>query len=196
MSYPTVRQAAESERVTVVNTLTLAFVSDPVNRWYLPDSGRYLQCFPKIVDLLTEPALEAGTCFVTENLEGAALWYPPGVGPDEETLGALFMQSAPEHLGEAFGDFLAALEHHHPQDEDCWYLPLVGVDPAHQGKGLGAVLMKHATDLVDSQGALSYLESSTPKNISLYERHGFETSGQILFGEKGDIATPMVRSRR
>ena len=103
------------------------------------------------------------------------------------------MRAAPENLAEAVGEFMGALEHYHPHDEDCWYLPLIGVDPAHQGKGLGAALMKHATDLIDSQGALSYLESSTPQNISLYERHGFESTGQILFGEANNIATPMVR---
>ena len=141
-------------------------------------------------------SLESGTCFVTEHLEGATLWYPPGVGADEEALGGQFMQAAPEYLAEAVGEFMEALAHYHPHDEDCWYLPLMGVDPAHQGKGLGAALMKHATDLIDRQGALSYLESSTPQNISLYERHGFESTGQILFGEANNIATPMVRDRR
>ena len=125
-----------------------------------------------------------------------SLTYPPGVGADEEALGGQFMRAAPENLAEAVGEFMGALEHYHPHDEDCWYLPLIGIDPAHQGKGLGAALMKHATDLIDSQGALSYLESSTPQNISLYERHGFESTGQILFGEANNIATPMVRDRR
>ncbi len=196
MSVPGVRQATSTERNSVVHTLTLAFAADPVNRWYLPDAHRYLTSFPQIAEQLALPALDAGTCFVTENLEDAALWYPPGVGPDEALLGNLFMQSAPTQLAEALGTFLEALEHYHPDDEDCWYLPLIGVDPAHQGKGLGAVLMKHATDLIDDRGALSYLESSTPQNISLYERHGFESTGQIHFGENNNIATPMVRHRR
>ena len=111
-------------------------------------------------------------------------------------LGGQFMQAAPKYLEEPLGKFMEALEDYHPNDEDCWYLPLVGVDPAHQGKGMGAALMKHATDLIDSKGALSYLEASTPRNISLYERHGFESTGQILFGETNNIATPMVRDRR
>lgn len=196
MNIPFVRQATEAELASVVNTLTVAFAADPVNRWYLPDSDRYLKYFPKIAELLAQPALESGTCFVTEHFEGAALWYPPGVGADEEALGGQFMQAAPEYLAEAVGEFMEALAHYHPHDEDCWYLPLMGVDPAHQGKGLGAALMKHATDLIDRQGALSYLESSTPQNISLYERHGFESTGQILFGEAKNIATPMVRDRR
>ena len=55
--------------------------------------------------------------------------------------------------------------------------------------------MKHATDVIDTQGALSYLESSNPMNISLYERHGFEAMEQLTFGTS-PVVTPMVRARQ
>ena len=193
---PAVRSANASEKQTVVNTLTLAFSGDPFNRWYLPDSDRYLDLFPKIVDALLDPAIAAETCFITDACEGAAIWYPPGVAPDDAVLEELFTIAPPPQLAEELGGLLAAFEEFHPKDEDCWYLPLVGVDPGHQGKGLGGALMKHANAVIDAQGALSYLESSTPQNISLYERHGFESIGQLPFDEGRRVATPMVRSRR
>ena len=196
MSLAEVRSATAHEAASVVNTLTLAFAGDPFNRWYLSASDRYLNYFPKIVELLLAPAISSGTCYVTNQLEGAAMWYKPGTGPDEAALGQLFEEAPPPHLLEPVGTLLAAFENYHPHDDDCWYLPLIGVDPGHQGRGIGAALMKHVLGIIDDQHALSYLESSTPQNISLYQRHGFEVMDQLPFGDYNGLVTPMIRQRR
>nr|WP_257785612.1 GNAT family N-acetyltransferase [Pedobacter steynii] len=67
----------------------------------------------------------------------------------------------------------------HPT-EPHWYLPMIGVDPAHQGAGVGSALM---------------IESSNPKNISLYKRHGFEVIGTIQSGNS-PVLRPMLRKAR
>ena len=41
----------------------------------------------------------------------------------------------------------------------------------------------------------AYLESSNPKNMSLYERHGFESMGRIQIGDSPP-AHPMIREPR
>jgi hypothetical protein len=41
----------------------------------------------------------------------------------------------------------------------------------------------------------AYLESSNPRNISLYERHGFEIIGLIQAGGSPTL-TPMLRRPR
>ena len=56
---------------------------------------------------------------------------------------------------------------------------MVGVEPNAQGKGLGGALMRHAVARCDQEGALATLGSSNPRNISPYERHGFEVMGEI-----------------
>ena len=83
---------------------------------------------------------------------------------------------------------------YHP-DEEHWYLPVIGVDPAHQGQGIGAALMKHALATIDAQGLPACLESSNPRNISLYERHGFEAADAIQRGSS-PVVTPMYRAAR
>ena len=82
----------------------------------------------------------------------------------------------------------------HPQ-EPHWYLPLIGIDPAHQGKGLGGALLDHGLALPDRDGVPAYLESSNPRNISLYERHGFERLGRIQVGSSPTLV-PMLRKPR
>jgi ribosomal protein S18 acetylase RimI-like enzyme len=83
---------------------------------------------------------------------------------------------------------------YHPR-EPHWYLPLLGVDPARQGQGLGSRLLEHATWLFDLDGAVAYLESSNPRNVSLYQRHGFEALGRIQVGSS-PVFTPMRRDPR
>jgi len=66
------------------------------------------------------------------------------------------------------------------------------VEPRSQARGLGADLMRHAVARCDEDGTLAYLESSNPRNISLYRRFGFEVIGEIRVGA-APLLTPMVR---
>jgi ribosomal protein S18 acetylase RimI-like enzyme len=83
---------------------------------------------------------------------------------------------------------------YHPS-EPHWFLPFVGVDPLQQGKGFGSALLQHTLIQCDRDSKLAYLESSNPKNISLYERHGFEVLGTIQVGTSPSIF-PMLRRPR
>jgi ribosomal protein S18 acetylase RimI-like enzyme len=80
----------------------------------------------------------------------------------------------------------------HRLHEAHWYLPLIAADPHWTGQGLGALLMKHALRRCDEEGIAAYLESSNPRNISFYERHGFEIIGEIQHGSSPTM-TPMLR---
>ena len=55
--------------------------------------------------------------------------------------------------------------------------------------------MKHALAHVDEAGLQAYLESSNPRNISLYERHRFEIVGEIQAGAP-PVMTPLYRAAR
>jgi GNAT superfamily N-acetyltransferase len=127
-------------------------------------------------------------------MQGAALWLPPGVDPDSDRMAELAAGALPEAM---LGDAISVMEQmaqYHP-DEDCWYLAVIGTDPAHMGTGLGATMMKHCLRQCDEDGKLAYLESSNPKNVSLYERHGFEALGRIQCGSSPTM-TPMLREPR
>ncbi len=136
-------------------------------------------------------SFEHSTAYVAQDFCGAALWLPPGVHPDSEALEEVFRETArPEHLDDLLATF-EKMDQWHPE-ELHWYLPLVGVEPNAQGKGLGGALMRHAVARCDSDGAVAYLESSNERNIPLYERHGFEVMGKIQVGA-GPLVTPMLR---
>jgi ribosomal protein S18 acetylase RimI-like enzyme len=190
MDLPSIRIAEPSERERIISTLLMGFSADPLTRWFWPEASTYLQAATAL-DAFGGNAFEAGGAFVTADFEGAALWLPPGVHPDEERMAAFMGETVhPDIADEVFRVF-ELMDEFHPE-EDVWYLPLIAVDPAHQGRGLGSALMKEALRCCDEAGLPAYLESSNPKNISLYERQGFETVGVIQHG-RSPVVTPMYR---
>ena len=89
---------------------------------------------------------------------GAAMWLPPGVEPDGERLGALLPEygaAGPGVRPRRSDGARWALPSHEPH----WYLPLIGVDPALQGRGWRA-LMRHALARCDADGLPADLEST------------------------------------
>jgi ribosomal protein S18 acetylase RimI-like enzyme len=116
------------------------------------------------------------------------------VQPDEEALMAIIQRTVPDPIqADTFAVF-DAMGSYHPH-EPHWYLSLIGVDPPQQGKGYGAALMAHALLQCDRDKQLAYLESTNPKNISLYQRHGFEILGTIQVGTSPPLF-PMLRTPR
>ena len=102
------------------------------------------------------------------------------------------MESVPDYIQEELFAVFGEMASYRPEG-DCWYLPLIGVDPAHQGRGLGSMMLKHALSIIDEKGLPAFLESSNPANISLYERHGFEVVGRIQVGSSPAVH-PMHRA--
>lgn len=186
-----VEVAAEADRSRVAATLELAFAADPVMRWLWPDPLVYRASFPRFADAMAGGAFGAGTAHGLADLRAVALWLPPGIGPDDDAVVGLMVESVAAERWEdlsAFGDQVAE---HHPSDEH-WYLPITGVDPFLQGTGLGSRLLRHALVTCDRDGLPAYLEASTPRSRVLYERAGFHTVGVIQAGSSPTV-WPMVR---
>jgi len=190
---PDVLVASEDQRAQVLATLLLGFAADPLVRWLLPDAGSYVQRAAALFDAFGGPAIGAGTALITADVSGVACWLPPDVHPDQETMAGLLADLPEERLAEMAGVFQGMAAYH--PDGPVWYLPLTAVEPARQGQGIGSQLLKQATRRFDDDGALAYLESSNPRNVSLYERHGFEVMGRIQCGSSPEV-TPMLREPR
>jgi ribosomal protein S18 acetylase RimI-like enzyme len=193
MNIPEIKYAKESDRGQVLSTVTLAFAADPLARWLLPSAEGYLLHMQAIANAYGGRSIDGDTCLRTDGFEGAALWLAPGVEPDEESMVSLIEKTLAPEVGANMLEVLERMGEYHPTEEDCWYLTIIGVDPGHQNKGMGSALMKHMTAKLDSSGAMAYLESSNPLNISLYQRHGFEIMGEIQVADS-PVITPMVRS--
>ena len=113
--------------------------------------------------------------------EGAAIWLPPEYattdGPDALRAGVF---SVPFALGmkamgrlQSFGKLTVALRKRHCPEE-YRYLAVLGVDPAHQGRGIGRRLLDPLLERSAKEGLPVWLETETESNVEMYRHFGFE----------------------
>ncbi len=73
-----------------------------------------------------------------------------------------------------WGEAYRSLAEIHPEDPH-WYLAVLGVDPDHQGRGVGSALLAAFLARVDDERQPAYLETDRERNLAFYQRAGFET---------------------
>ena len=186
-----IHTAMDIDSDRVLATAVLSFSTDPFVRWAAADPYHYLTHYPALVRPFLAQALRNRTAYYSQAFSGVALWLPPEVSVDEQAIAAALEILVPASLqGEAFA-ILEQMSSYHPT-QPHWYLPLMGVEPRHQRQGLGSALLKHALIACDCGNKLAYLEASSPQNLALYERHGFEVIGTIQAGSSPPIF-PMLR---
>lgn len=179
---------ASVDPVSVLPTLTLAFSADPGVRWLFPQTERYHAAFADLIRLAAKDGFAAGTVDVVYDGAGAAVWAPPGSVPDDEGYAELFTRHVdPTRQADVFawGGQVGA---HHPT-EPHWYLVAIGVDPHWQGQGFGSTLLRRGLERCDREGLPAYLESASPRNRALYERHGFEVTDEIQVADSPPVWT-------
>lgn len=181
-------EPADAERAIAV--LVRAFSADPMARWMYPDPAQYRALFPAFVRAFGGCAFALGTARHVENHAGVALWLPPGVEPDHDVIEASLPAGRESEIAAVFEEMAC----YHP-GETHWYLPLIGVDPAHQREGRGAALLRDTLCLCDQDHVAAYLESTNPANVTLYQRHGFELRSTIQVGSAPPLFA-MLRAAR
>lgn len=162
--------------------LARAFHDDPFMVWVVPDDNKRDRRLPWGMVVSARYALKHGEVHVTGGkVEGVAIWFAPGKSP-MSLLGMIMagMILAPLKYGPAsFMRIVRAMSHSEHLHKRAvpprhWYLSLLGVDPPRQGQGLGGKLMQPVLAQADAEGLPCYLESSNPRNLPFYKRHGFE----------------------
>lgn len=187
------RTASPKEADWVTSLMTLGFADDPSCRYLYPDAEQYLTFFPEFVRLYGGDAFANGGAHVIDDV-AAALWLGPGVHSDAAAIDDLLRRSvAPSALPELF-EVYAKMEQGRPE-EPHWFLPLIATDPLARGGGAGSALLEYGLAACDRDGLLAHLDSTHPKSIPLYERHGFEVQGAFTIGGHPTFY-PMVRRAR
>lgn len=137
--------------------------------WHFTAMVRYGVLFGRVLTTAGEP-------------HGVAVWLPPGeTEMTDNRIAAAGLDASPAVLGEeAFGRFasvMAQIEPYREQDVPPrhWYLALVGVDPDYGGEGIGGSLLRPILAEADAEGLHCYLETAEERNVSFYQKHGFET---------------------
>lgn len=182
------------EQARAYAPLVMAFTTDPAERWLYPDAQEYLTHFPRFLAAFGGRAFDAKTAWQSRDFSAVALWLPPGVEPDGDAIVAVLTGSVAADKHDDLFSVLEQMNIAHPTYPH-WYLPWFGVDPALQGQGVGSDLLTQCLATVDDDHLPAYLESPNPRNISFYERHGFEVVARTQAGN-APVITMMLRAAR
>jgi GNAT superfamily N-acetyltransferase len=197
---PAVRPSAATDREAIAAVLAGAFADDPVFAWTIPDAERRAAILPGVFALFADvyqPIRASQVVVASGAVAGAALWAAPGAQAVADEDAGAFASDVERVCGADTGRFfevVGLLEEQHPA-RDCYYLNLIGVDPAHRGGGLGSTLLAAALARCDAESSPAYLEATSPHNRRLYARHGFGVVGEIAL-PGGPSLWPMWREPR
>ncbi len=162
--------------------LARAFDDSPLWQFLFPKQSARLHIMARIFRATMLDGLPFGAVHAARDgtgVIGTATWLPPSGYPITRWrqailfahMAALFPR-APTRFGDSMR-YLNATDKAHPK-EMHWYLALLGVDPTHQGEGVGARLIDHTLERLDRQGLSAYLETDKESNLAWYARRRFE----------------------
>ncbi|MEX2159595.1 MAG: GNAT family N-acetyltransferase [Dehalococcoidia bacterium] len=171
------------KREDAVQVLSRAFFDDPLVEYITPDPDKRRANLPWFFGIATKYGEKyGGTAHTTpDSVQGAALWLPPG-----ETITStlrlirLGLLATPFRFGISstmrFLTVLSKLEHLHKRDvpPEHWYLWILGVEPERQGQGIGGNLIAPVLERADKEHLPCYLETMKERNVTFYQKNGFE----------------------
>ena len=182
-----VRPATLDDVGRLASIAAAGFYDDPVLSWVFRDDERRLEQLTFLMTgLAGDMVPDRGTVHIVDDV-CAAFWRDPSfehhrTAADrvEDALAegpAPPMPFADEELERLviLGEVMMTNHPHEPH----WYLNVVSTIPEHQGRGLGTAVLQPVLDRCDADGARAYLESSNPRNLTLYRRNGFVDAGEI-----------------
>ncbi len=177
----------DSRERAVGEMLGEAFAFDPIFVYVEPDEARRRTFLADFMTALTRRSHRLAEAWVTSpEVFGASLWK----GPDLRSMSAAqramtgldriaewLSPEAVERFDAVFDRVEAALEEDAP--EPVYYLGVLGVSPAHRGRGVGSRLMAPVLARADREGVPVTLETANPDNLPLYRRNGFEVMQEV-----------------
>jgi GNAT superfamily N-acetyltransferase len=181
-----VRLATLDDRELIARIAAEGFYDDPVLSWVCRDDGKRLDQLVTLMGGLVDDMLPDRGRIDLLDAACTALWRLPDfeqVRPasdrmqdaePEDDAPNLFSDEEVERLI-ILGGVMAEGHPHEPH----WYLNVLSTLPSRQGEGLGSSILQPVLAEADTEGWPCYLESSNPRNVSLYLRHGFVETGAL-----------------
>jgi ribosomal protein S18 acetylase RimI-like enzyme len=175
--------------------LSAAFVDDPFYTFVFPDPERRTRLLPWLFNKLLNYANHYGLVFADSKYRGISIWLEPKhtrLQPLGVLRAGLFLfPFKVSHLELKRSIKLAQVSnqlHRQAVSTPHFYLEALGVEPLHQGKGLGRALVQAGLYRADELQVPSYLETHNPANLGFYISLGFN----IVGSEKPFPSAPQV----
>lgn len=184
---PTVSSLDRRDSAAATALLIAAYQDDPLLFTLVPDERRRLRVAEWIIRPVMAEVMEHGLAdgaWADGGLVGVALWMPPGTYPTASRR-RLTEPGATIALGRMAGlgarritRSLTAVDRAHPRGPH-WYLWFLGVTLSHRDLGIGARLIEAGLARIDAEQEAAYAQIFTERASSLFDRAGFEPSGEL-----------------
>ena len=176
--------AEYADKDHVVNILSESFADNKSVNYIIKQGEKKAKRIQKLMEYSFEVCFQFGKVFLSDDKKGCALI----IFPDKKKTTAKSIQLDAGLIISSIGLFNvkktvareSKINRCHPK-EMMYYLWYIGVEPAEQGKGIGAKLLKEVIENASSMGRKIYLETSTLKNIPWYKKFGFEIYNEMDF---------------
>jgi ribosomal protein S18 acetylase RimI-like enzyme len=170
-----------------------AVMDDPLFVALLPDAQQRVSGVPMMMEMFLRIGLAHGEVWVTPPpIRGVACWLPPAHPTiTEEVRNAAGWQEVAAAWGrEAVDRFQAFLGDRDGAvaslaQEPHWHLTWLGVEPGHQGQGIGSTLVRQMTTRAAAEEMACWLFTFAPGNVPIYERLGFHVTLDTLLPSSG-----------
>lgn len=172
-------------------TLALSLIGDPFYQAITVgcgvDSDARIRVLAQYFDYSLREASRTGRCILHEDpAVGAAAWLlprSPAVDATEHSAKAAYLAGLLGAPG--WNDYRRIIEFMAGKSEglvpkDAWYLTIIGVHPASQGRGIGAELLRPTLAEATQRGVHSFLETFRPRSLAFYERLGFARVAEFV----------------
>ena len=169
-------------------TLARAFQEYPLITWFTPDAEERQRQLRFFHTRMVRYAIRYGEVLATSpEIEAALVWVPSEKAEQtwwRNTLCGNFSMPfgngrTPGPRQAAYGEYSSAVHRRHATMPHM-YLRLLGVDPAHRGKGYSSRLLRAAFERADREGRPCWLETQAERNVSIYQHLGFEVMEEGL----------------
>ncbi|MBG6120036.1 MULTISPECIES: GNAT family N-acetyltransferase [unclassified Sphingobium] len=178
-----VRDAEDADRDMLAGMFSRAFADDPCMTWLYPErNARSVSAVNSFRFLFDQNV--TGIRLTTTGCEATSLWqfFAHGDRPaqTEKTPADISRTAALTH----------ALAMHKPLGE-FWYLHVTACEPAHQGAGWGAAVIR--AGLARTARKSIYLETANIANLPFYRAMGFHVSEEWDVADGGPHFWSMTR---
>lgn len=183
-----IRQATRARIPALTNVLGRAFATDPLAVWPMKPGSGHAEV-SQFFALYDGELVDEGWLWEAGDAAGAALWVPPGgetrYGEVDERITKPAVRDELSDDEGARYEMLWDWVWRYAPEEPHWFLDHVGVDPDHQGRGIGGALIRLGLDWSRRDGVPVFLETATPNNVPLYEHLGFRVDAAEVAPEGG-----------
>lgn len=195
-----VRKARFGDLPSITRVLTSAFEHHPLRQYLLPGARRRKLAVTCGDTVLFAEGMAYGSALVgtiNGRVAGVLCWLPPEAYPRSPTRkAALSIARIPFLFCPPVGfkgmKFQPAIDAFHIKDP-ALYFTLAATHRDDQGKGVATRLLAAMTEQAERDALPIFLETSNHRNVSLYQRHGFQLVAEASPVEGGPTVFAMVR---